>query len=80
MGGFIAEISAELPGIEFVNGPDTVESHGFDADELYEESGEWAAAPSAPFCWWPQWERAGTRLGPAAPHLRSRSVVEGCAG
>ena len=41
MEGFIAGITAELPDLTFVNGPNTVESHGFDPDELYEESGEW---------------------------------------
>ena len=44
MEGFIAGITAELPDLEFVNGPDTVESFGFDPVEVYDEAGEWILA------------------------------------
>ena len=43
-GGFIAGITAELPEIEFVNGPDSVESLGFDPARVYDRSGRWIAA------------------------------------
>ena len=41
MEGFMAGIISELPEIEFVNGPDTVESFGFDPNEVYDEAGDW---------------------------------------
>ena len=44
MEGFIAGITAELPEIEFVNGPDSVESLGFDPERVYAISGRWIAA------------------------------------
>ena len=44
MEGFIAGITAELPEIEFVNGPDSVESLGFDPERVYALSGRWIAA------------------------------------
>ena len=44
MAGFVAGITAELPDLEFVNGPDTVESFGFDPIEVYDEAGEWILA------------------------------------
>ena len=44
MEGFIAGITAELPEIEFVNGPDSVESLGFDPAQVYDRSGRWIAA------------------------------------
>ena len=44
MEGFIAGITAELPELEFVNGPDSVESLGFDPERVYALSGRWIAA------------------------------------
>ena len=44
MEGFITGITAELPDLEFVNGPDTVESFGLDPVEVYDEAGEWILA------------------------------------
>ena len=44
MEGFIAGISAELADLQFVNGPDSVESFGFEPAEFYDEAGEWILA------------------------------------
>ena len=44
MEGFIAGITAELPDLEFVNGPDDVESFGSEYFEFYDEAGEWIEA------------------------------------
>ena len=44
MEGFMAGLTAELPDLEFVNGPDDVESFGFEYFEFYDEAGEWIEA------------------------------------
>ena len=41
MEGFIDGLTLELPDVEFVNGPGTVESFGFDPNEVYDETAEW---------------------------------------
>ena len=44
MEGFIVGITEVLPDIEFVNGPDSVESFGFDPHAVFDRSREWVLA------------------------------------
>ena len=70
MEGFIAGITAQLPDIEFVNGPDAMESFGFDPVEFYDEAGEWILAhPDADIVF-----VADTGLEPASRFIAERAL------
>ena len=70
MEGFVAGITAELPDIEFVNGPGDVESFGSEYFEFYDEAGEWILAhPDVDIIF-----VTGAGLEPAAAFIADRAL------